>query len=251
MRYGLLCANIGSYSDPTFVADLAEAAENAGWDGLFIWDHLAFVWGMPTADPWVTLTVCALRTSRIVLGPGITPVPRRRVQDLALEVATLDRLSGGRVVFGAGLGGNRAEFEHFGESFSVKRRMALLDEGLATLRAWWDGEEVDGVALKPPPAGRVPIWVGGNSDEALAWAARYDGWFANTAGKDDMTMSPDEVAAKAAAAGEGEVVVHGYSRVASPADYAAAGATWWLENLNDLYGPPEEMRALVRSGPPA
>ena len=83
-----------------------------------MWDHLAFVWGMPSADPWVTLTACALRTETIRLGTGITPVPRRRVQDLALELTTLDRLSGGRVVFGAGLGGNRGEFERFGESFS-------------------------------------------------------------------------------------------------------------------------------------
>jgi alkanesulfonate monooxygenase SsuD/methylene tetrahydromethanopterin reductase-like flavin-dependent oxidoreductase (luciferase family) len=251
MRFGLLCANIGSYSDPRFVADVAEAAEASGWEGLFIWDHLAFVWGMPTADPWVTLTACALRTSKILLGPGITPVPRRRVQDLALTVATLDRVSGGRVVFGAGLGGNRAEFERFGESFSVKRRFVLLDEGLATLRAWWDGREVDGVELNPPPAGRVPIWVGGNSEQALSLAARYDGWFANTAGKDDMTMTPEELAAKAAAVGDGEIVVHGYSRVASPADYGAAGATWWLENLSDSYGPPDDMLALIRQGPPA
>ena len=147
MKHGLLCANIGSYSDPEFVAQLAFEAEAAGWDGLFIWDHLAFAWGMPTADPWVTLTACALRTSRIALGPGITPVPRRRVQDLALTLATLDRLSGGRVVFGAGLGGNRSEFERFGESFSRSRRVELLTQGLATLRAWFDGEEVNGIQL--------------------------------------------------------------------------------------------------------
>lgn len=251
MRYGLLCSNIGSYSDPHFVADLAADAESSGWDGLFIWDHLAFVWGMPTADPWVTLTACALRTSRIALGPGITPVPRRRVQDLALTLATLDRLSGGRVVFGAGLGGNRGEFERFGESYSRSRRVELLESGLATLRRWFDGEEVDGIQLKPPPAGPVPIWIGANSPEMLALASRYEGWFANSAGKDDMTMTPDDIAEGAAAVGDVDIAVHGYSRVASPADYAAAGATWWLENLNDLQGPPEEMRALVRSGPPA
>jgi len=250
MRYGLLTANIGSYSDARFVADLAADAEEAGWDGLFIWDHLAFVWGMPTADPWVTLAACAVRTSRILLGTGITPVPRRRVQNLALTVATLDRLSGGRVVFGAGLGGNRAEYERFGESFSRARRIELLDEGLATLRRWWDGEEAGGVELKPLPVGRVPIWVGGNSEELLAQAARYDGWFANSAGKNDMTMTPEDVAAGAAAVGDVEIVVHGYSRIASPSDYAAAGATWWLESLNDLYGTPEELRALVRTGPP-
>lgn len=251
MKHGLLCANIGSYSDPRFVADLAEEAENAGWDGLFIWDHLAFVWGMPTADPWVTLTACALRTSRIALGPGITPVPRRRVQDLALTLATLDRLSGGRVVFGAGLGGNRGEFERFGESYSRTRRVALLESGLATLRSWFDGEEVDSIQLKPPPAGSVPIWIGANSPEMLELASRYEGWFANSAGKDEMTMTPDDIAEGAEAVGDVDIAVHGYSRLASPADYAAAGATWWLENLNDLQGSAEDMRALVRDGPPA
>ena len=250
MKYGLLCANIGSYSDARFVADLAAAAEAAGWEGLWIWDHLAFVWGMPSADPWVTLTACALRTETIRLGTGITPVPRRRVQDLALELTTLDRLSGGRVVFGAGLGGNRGEFERFGESFSRARRVELLDRGLETLRSWFDGEEVDGVRLNPLPEGKIPIWIGANSPDMLERAARYDGWFANSAGRDAMTMTPDDVAAGAAAVGAGDIVVHGYSRVVSPADYAAAGATWWLENLNDLYGPPEELRALVRAGPP-
>jgi alkanesulfonate monooxygenase SsuD/methylene tetrahydromethanopterin reductase-like flavin-dependent oxidoreductase (luciferase family) len=251
MKYGLLVANIGSYSDARFVAELAADAEEAGWDALLMWDHLAFVWGMPTADPWVTLTACATRTSRMLLGTGITPVPRRRVQNLALTIATLDRLSGGRVVFGAGLGGNRGEFERFGESFSRARRLELFDEGLDALRRWWDGEEVGGVELKPLPAGRVPIWVGGNSEELLARAARYDGWFADSAGKDDMSMTPEEVAAGAAVVGDVEIVVHGYSRRASPSEYAAAGATWWLENLNDLYGPPEELRALVKAGPPA
>ena len=251
MKYGLLCANIGSYSDARFVADLAADAEAAGWEGVWIWDHLAFVWGMPSADPWVVLTACAMRTSKILLGTGITPVPRRRVQNLAHEITTLDRLSGGRVVLGAGLGGNRSEFERFGESFSRARRVELFDSGLETLRRWFDGQEVDGVRLNPLPEGRVPIWIGANSPEMLERAARYDGWFANSAGKDDMTMTPDDVAAGAAAVGKGEIVVHGYSRRASPADYAAAGATWWLENLNDLYGSPEELRTLVKAGPPA
>ena len=84
----------------------------------------------------------------------------------------------------------------------------------------------------------------------LRLAARYDGWFANSAGKDDMTMTPEDVAAGAAVVGDVDIVVHGYSRIAAPADYAAAGATWWLESLNDLQGAPEELHALVQAGPP-
>ena len=80
MRFGIFVSNIGSHSDPSTVVDLATEAEAAGWDALLMWDHLAFVWGMPSADPWVVLSACAVKTSRILLGTGVTPVPRRRVQ---------------------------------------------------------------------------------------------------------------------------------------------------------------------------
>jgi alkanesulfonate monooxygenase SsuD/methylene tetrahydromethanopterin reductase-like flavin-dependent oxidoreductase (luciferase family) len=251
VRYGIFVSNIGSHSDPRTVVELAAEAEEAGWEALLIWDHLAFVWGVPSADPWVVLTACATTTSRILLGTGVTPVPRRRVQNLAHTVATLDRLSGGRFVFGAGLGGNRGEFERFGEDYSRARRIELLDGGLATLRRWWDGEEVDGIALRPPPAGRVPIWIGGNSADALERAGRFDGWVADTAGYQiEMTMTPDEVAERARGL-EGDVVVGGYTGPGDPHEYEAAGATWWLESLHDARGTPDEMLGIVRAGPPA
>src|SRR6266536_5236902 len=208
MRYGLVVSNIGTHSDVRAVVELAKAAEEAGWEGLFAWDHLGFVWGVPSADPWVLLTACAMETSRILLGTAVTPVPRRRVQNLAHTVATLDRLSGGRVVFGAGLGGNRSEFERFGEDYSRSRRLALLDEGLAALRGWWDGEEVAGVTLSPLPVDHVPIWIGGNSGDALERAARYDGWLADSSEPDRMSLSPGEIAEKARGI-RGDVVVTG------------------------------------------
>jgi alkanesulfonate monooxygenase SsuD/methylene tetrahydromethanopterin reductase-like flavin-dependent oxidoreductase (luciferase family) len=92
------------------VVALAEEAEQAGWEGLLVWDHLGFVWGPPAADPWVTLAAVAARTSSLVLGTNVTPVPRRRPHVLAHQVATLDVLSGGRVVFAAGIGGVASEF---------------------------------------------------------------------------------------------------------------------------------------------
>jgi alkanesulfonate monooxygenase SsuD/methylene tetrahydromethanopterin reductase-like flavin-dependent oxidoreductase (luciferase family) len=251
VRYGLYVSNFGSNSDPRHVAELAREGERAGWEGIFVWDHLAYVWGQPAADPWVLLAACAAVTSKLLLGTSVTPVPRRRVQTLALTVATLDRLSGGRVVFGAGLGGNRSEFERFGEDFSRDRRLGLLEEGLSTLRAWWDGGEVGGIRLLPPPRRHVPIWVGGNSDEALALAARYDGWIANSARREGVGLSPGEIAGASERVGGDVVVLNGASGDASPPDYEAAGATWWLEALHDWRGSAEEMLALVRAGPPA
>ena len=127
MRHAICLANIGTYSDPRVGARVAEAAEAAGWDGVFIWDHLAFVWGPPAADPWITLAAVASATSRVRIGTAVTPVARRRPQVLAHEVATLDVLSQGRVVFGAGLGGSLAEFGKFGEPTDDKVRAAMLD----------------------------------------------------------------------------------------------------------------------------
>jgi alkanesulfonate monooxygenase SsuD/methylene tetrahydromethanopterin reductase-like flavin-dependent oxidoreductase (luciferase family) len=249
MRYGLCLSNIGSHSDAGAVAEIAAEAEAAGWESLFVWDHLGYVWGVPSADPWVLLTASAMRTSALLLGTAVTPVPRRRVQNLAHEVATLDRLSGGRVVFSAGLGGNRAEFERFGEDFSRERRLELLDGGLEALRRWWDGGESFGVTLEPAPAGRVPIWIGGNSRDALSRAARYDGWLADSTDPEAMKLTPEQIAEKASGVG-GDVVVMGYSDRADPAEYEAAGGTWWLESLHDRRGSLEEMRAVVRTGPP-
>jgi probable F420-dependent oxidoreductase len=261
VRYGLLVANVGTYADPRNVVRLAEAAEAAGWEALFLWDHLAFVWGPPAGDPWVTLAAVAAATERLRIGTAVTPVARRRPHVLAHQVATLDVLSGGRVVFGAGLGGVELEFGAFGEPTDARTRAAMLDEGLDVLRRLWDGERVghhgahflvDGVELAPRPVQeRLPIWIGGNSPPALRRAARFDGWVADTADPERMTLSPEEVAAAAERLpAHLDVAVHGFAdRGAGPAAYAQAGATWWLEDVHDLRGAPEEMLALVSSGP--
>ncbi len=262
MRYGLLAANIGTYADPHNVVRLAVTAEASGWEALLLWDHLAFVWGPPAADPWVTLAAVAASTSTLRIGTGITPVPRRRPHVLAHQVATLDVLSGGRVVFGAGLGGIVSEFESFGEETDARVRAAKLDEGLDVLRRLWSGERVehrgahyvvDGVMLAPTPAQQpLPIWIGGNSARARARAARFDGWFADTSDPEQMSMSPETLAEHVRGLGRDDgfdVVVHGYSDKASTAAYAAAGATWWLEDVHDRRGSFDELLALVEAGP--
>lgn len=268
MRYGLCVANIGSYADPRVTAELATTAEASGWEAVFVWDHLAFVWGPPAADPWVTLAAVATATSSVRVGTAVTPVARRRPHVLAQQVATLDVLSGGRVVFGAGLGGSKSEFTRFGEPDDPKVRAAMLDEGLDLLRALWSGKEVrhrgahyvvDGVRLAPTPIQEhLPIWIGGNRPASLRRAARWEGWLADSADPGGMTLSADDVrrsveTVRSERQGDApfDVAVLGQSNLAEPGAYAAAGATWWLENVHDRRGTPEEMRALVAAGPRA
>src|SRR5829696_4950674 len=142
MRYGIVMANLGDYADPRVAVRLARAAEAAGWEGFFVWDHLGFVRGVPSGDPWVILSAVAASTSRLKLGLAVTPLARRRPQVVANALASLDLLSGGRVVFGAGLGGNSEEFAAFGEPGDAKDRAAMLDEGLAVLNGLLSGEPV-------------------------------------------------------------------------------------------------------------
>src|ERR671934_576250 len=159
MRFAVYLANFGTYADPSVVIRIARAAASAGWDGLFLWDHLAFVWNGPSADPWTTLAAVAASTQGLTLGTAVTPLPRRRAQVVAQQVETVERLNGGNVVLGAGLGGNRKEFEEFGEDFDEHRRARLLDERLDVVRSLWPG----------------PIWIGGDSAPAPPRAPRRGG----------------------------------------------------------------------------
>ena len=269
MRYGLYVSTVGTFADPGVTVEIARVAEASGWEALIVWDHWGFVWNQPAADPWTVLAAVAASTSSIRIGTGVTPVPRRRPQMLAHQVATLDVLSGGRVIFGAGIGGVAREFSAFGEPDDARLRAEQLDEGLGVLRRLWSGETVahrgthytiDGVQLAPTPIQTtVPIWIGGNSPPALRRAARWDGWLPDTADDKQMTLSPQEVAAGIEVIrdyrrrdGPFDVAVFGYS---NPGDstlrdaYAAAGATWWLEYLRDPRGTIDEMLARVAAGP--
>jgi probable F420-dependent oxidoreductase len=273
VRYGIDLTNLGDYADARTVVRLAQTAEQAGWEALFVWDHLGFAWGVPSGDPWVILAAVAASTNTLRLGTSVTPLARRRPHVVANQLATLDRLSGGRVVFGAGLGGVGREFAAFGEADDARERAARLDEGLAVLTRLLSGEEathrgarytVDGVALAPPPVQRprVPIWIGGHSPAALRRAARWDGWLpAASDEQGQVVLAPERLAAglatirqHRAGAGPFEVAVIGQSAPDNRAlrqEYAAAGATWWLEILHGFRGPLEEMVALAAAGPPA
>ena len=208
MRYGIVTANLGDCADPRVAVRLARAAEAAGWEAFFVWDHLGFVRGVPSGDPWVILSAVAASTTHLKLGLAVTPLARRRPQIVANALTSLDLLSGGRVIFGAGLGGDPEEFTAFGEPGDAKERAAMLDEGLSVLDGLWSGETVthrgphhtvEGVSLAPRPLQRprIPIWIGGESTPALRRAARWDGWLAPATsldGSPTMSKSPERVA---------------------------------------------------------
>jgi probable F420-dependent oxidoreductase len=262
VRYGICLANIGSYSDPNVGVRVAQAADEAGWDGVFIWDHLAFVWDAPAADPWITLSAIAAATSRVRIGTAVTPVARRRPHVLAHELATLDRLSGGRVIFGAGLGGSPREFGNFGEPTDPKVRAEMLDEGLDVMQQLWSGAQVthrgkhytvDGITFAPTPVQEhIPVWIGGNRPASLRRAARWDGWLADSADPTGMTLSADDVARSIERIGRDDgfdVAVLGQSDRGDPSEYEQAGATWWLENVHDKRGPIDDVLELIHAAP--
>ncbi|MFF1747027.1 LLM class flavin-dependent oxidoreductase [Streptomyces mirabilis] len=189
--YAINVPNFGDFADPMVFATVASRAEEAGWDGLFVWDHVVYGRrsGRPIADPWILLTAAALATQRIRLGTMVTPVARRHPSKLAREVATLDRLSNGRIVLGVGLGGPiEDEYDTFGGPTDPKELAARLDEGLAALDLLWSGEPatylgshvtLKDVIFQPTPVQRprVPIWVGGQwpHKAPMRRAARWDG----------------------------------------------------------------------------
>jgi alkanesulfonate monooxygenase SsuD/methylene tetrahydromethanopterin reductase-like flavin-dependent oxidoreductase (luciferase family) len=147
MRFSINIPNFGDFADPRTVAKVAAEAEQAGWDGLFVWDHVVHRKReraeQPFGDPWILLTAAALATSRLRLGTLLTPVARRRPEQLARQVATLDSLSDGRVTFAAGLGAPiEDEFGSFGDATDPVVLAGRLDEGLELLARYWSGEQV-------------------------------------------------------------------------------------------------------------
>src|SRR5262244_2361638 len=172
MRYSVDVPNFGEFAAPQVFAEVARRAEEAGWDALLVWDHVVgekdLRWEI--ADPWILLAAAALATSRMRLGTAITPVARRRPSKLAREVTTLDRLTGGRMILGAGLGDPvDGEYGTFGDTTDTRVLAERLDEGLHALDLLWSGERVtyrgnqvtiDDVVFRPVPMRRAARWDG-------------------------------------------------------------------------------------------
>ena len=174
-------APFDALADPRVVGDLAAAAEAAGWDGFFVWDHLLYGERVDAiADVWTCCAAVAMRTERMLLGPMVTPLARRRPQVLARQAASLAVLSGGRFVLGLGLGDDWVgEFGAFGDEQDPTVRGRMLDEGLEVLTALLAGDPVDhegghyaarDVRFRPAPA--VPIWLAGRFGNRRRCVAR-------------------------------------------------------------------------------
>jgi alkanesulfonate monooxygenase SsuD/methylene tetrahydromethanopterin reductase-like flavin-dependent oxidoreductase (luciferase family) len=255
----------GDLADPVVVAGLAAEGEEAGWHGIFLWDHLH--WRAPVrqvADPWITLAAAAAATERLQLGPMVTPLARRRPAKVARETVTLDWLSGGRLTLGVGLGSDRfgGELSATGEQLDDRRRGQMLDEALEILTAAWSGQRVyhhgehytvDGVQFLPRPVRqRVPVWVAGfpGKTRPLLRGARYDGFFPVN------LECPDQLAETAATiSGLRQHTTAPYDIAvalppgADPVPFAKAGATWWLTDFEPESVSLDQVRGVLRDGP--
>jgi alkanesulfonate monooxygenase SsuD/methylene tetrahydromethanopterin reductase-like flavin-dependent oxidoreductase (luciferase family) len=279
LRLGLNMPNFGDFADPATVLTIAREAEKAGWDGVFVWDHINLFGDEPVelADPWVLLTVIASATERIAIGPMVTPVPRRRPWVLARQTATLDRLSKGRLVLGVGLGfPPETEFAAFGEVADAKVRAEKLDEGLEILNGLWTGEpfefsgrhyQVERTRFLPATVQRPrpPVIVAGTWPvmAPLRRAARWDGYFPLRLRPDGEAdpLTPDDVREikrfldDARGGRPAEIVVSeesGGERLEGDrlAALAEAGATWYLDGLSTRHMSLEQLLGRIKAGPP-
>ena len=264
MRSAVWVPLFDELADPLVVARLAAAAEEAGWDGMFVWDQLW--WREPIAavsDPWITMAAMATATERLRIGPMVTPVARRRPVKLLREATTLDLLSGGRLALGVGLGSDRfaGEYSRTREEVDDRVRAEQLDESLQILTAGWTGESVshhgkhytvDSVRFLPrPESGRIPIWIAGfpGNQKPIRRAVRYDGFFPVN------LTSPDQLAEIVTTLESLRGSLTGFDIVAAvaPSDdvraYASVGATWCLTDFDPATLRVADVRAVIAAGP--
>lgn len=257
MRIGL---SIPVMDEPAALVDLGVAAETNGWDGVFLWHHVVGTpdFAVPMADAWVVLGALAARTERVRLGTTVTALPRHQPHEVARQAVTVDRLSGGRMVLGVGLGEPPSEYTALGRPADRRTLAAMLDEGLEVVAGLWSGEPfshsgehytVDGVQFLPTPLQqpRIPVWASAmtRNERTLGRAARWDGVIlgAMTA-EGGMAELPAEAVTEVAARPDAPAdVVVAAPPGTDPAVYEDAGATWllvtgWLDELRGLAAAP-------------
>jgi alkanesulfonate monooxygenase SsuD/methylene tetrahydromethanopterin reductase-like flavin-dependent oxidoreductase (luciferase family) len=277
VRFGIDLPIFGPYSDVRLLAELALEAEQSGWDGCFLWDHIQMARGEPLADPWVALAVMAYVTSRIRLGTLVMPIFRRHLAKLARETVTLDHLSRGRLILGVGLGDDRfGEISAFGGPQDDRVRAEVLDEGLAVLTGLWSGRpcsfagkhlHVKDAYFTPASfqSPRIPIWVAGTWPKKPPFrrAARYEG-IVPVVGDMATPLSPaqtrdivDYIGRFRTQGVPFDVIHFGLTRGVSADEdrevvgsYTSVGVTWWIEQALSWSGSIEEIHRRIRQGPP-
>ncbi|MFE3176440.1 LLM class flavin-dependent oxidoreductase [Amycolatopsis sp. NPDC059090] len=267
VRYGLYLPPFGPLGDPEALVDLAVRAEAAGWDGVFLWDHVVPAMP-PIADTWTTLAAMAQATSRVLLGPMVTPPSRRRPWVLARQAATVARLSRGRLILGTGIGSDETgDFSRFGDPSSPGALSSRTDEALEIVRAMWAGKAVEhrgphyqvSLDAADPEPYRIPVWTGSTTrhPRVLERAAASDGIFPDPG---PQPPSPSALASLVAQVRPTDrpydVAVSGNASPAwedpSEVDLAAlaeAGMTWWMESLIH-FDRLELSLTVVDAGPP-
>ena len=273
MKYGIDIPNFEPFHDPNVIKQLAIEAENHEWDGFFIWDHIWLGMDVPFVDPWVALTVVATATKSIRFGTMVTPIPRRRPWKFARETVSIDILSDGRLTIGAGLGWPpEIEFGPFSETVDNVKRGEMLDEGLDVLTGLWKGKpfsykgrhfNINDVTFKPTPlqTPRIPIWIGGMwpNKKPFIRASKWDGVF--PASKSEKAISPEEINEiknfiyqQSPNTQQYDIVAAGVSHENIKdqnillKSYKNAGATWWIESLEQCKTPEEALR-IIKNGP--
>jgi len=278
LHFGVLVPNFGNCcGSPRELAELAVEAENSGWEGFFVFDHILYSnnENVPLADPWVALAAIAMNTKRMRIGPLVTPLARRRPWKLARETVSIDHLSNGRLTLGVGLGDPAdVEFTPLGENSEDRIRAAKLDEGLEVLVGLWSGEsfsylgkhyEVRNAQFLPRPlqSPRIPIWVAGRwpRREPFLRAARWEGVFPLGLAQGSK-LNPDEIRMVLSFIRNHRVDTTAYDLVATSGAnglvddnkmltaYATAGATWWMEDVRNWRNSREALGNRIRKGPP-
>ncbi len=254
----------------------AVLAEEAGWDGVFVWEAGYGV------DAWTLLAAIAARTSRVRLGTMLTPLPWRRPWKVASQVATLDQISGGRAILSVGVGAIGTGLPDTGEVTAIHGRAERLDEAIDLIRGLWAGgtsyhgqhyqyecDRDDLSRAARPVQEPIPIWVVGvwPRPKSLRRVLRCDGIIPQYQFS-DRAAGPDDARAVRAwltehGAGPGlDMVAEGETPAgdqaaasAQVAPWAEAGCTWWLETRWEMpHDSPERLREIrdrLAAGPPA
>jgi len=229
--------SIPCLGDAATVRHVAAMLDRDGFDSFWCADHVSFP--EPILDPLLQLAQVAILNPRITVGTAIYLLPLRHPTPVAKQIASLDVLTGGRFVFGVGVGGEFPN-EYAGCGVPVGERGARMTEAVGAMRKLWSGDAVshrgrffafDDLRLQPPPVqpGGPPIWAGGRSDAALRRAGRMlDGWIGYLVTPDRWRRSMDMVRAAAAEAGRDMAgftpAVLIYVRIDDDADRALADA---------------------------